>query len=183
MPKLIEYRIPGHPIGQPYYRQGTLYGPGEKVRLPADEIPPGWSRDKAGKIVPWKKNLKTGEVMVGKRHPHAWIELKPGVREKDQEKLNAVDSARQELADLQAQLEEKARLLEELAADAGEAPTKAEGDEAGPTRGVVSEDAAGDAGGEEPGGDGEEASDASDAADPEKKGRGGRRKRAADQDV
>lgn len=59
------YRIPGAPVGVPYYRAGQVYEPGEVVRLPASELAPGW-------------RLVNG---VGRPVlPHAWREVRADAR-------------------------------------------------------------------------------------------------------
>jgi hypothetical protein len=138
--KTIAYRIPAAPLGMAYYRKGTLYEPGSVVRLPADEVPPGWTRDENGKLSPFKRNAKTKKIMPGKRHPHAWLEERPGLV-KDLEARDAKASAKEQLEELRKQLEEQERLVDELE---GQAPTTDDGD-AG-DEGEGAEDAAEDAG-------------------------------------
>jgi hypothetical protein len=162
--KTIAYRIPPSPVGNSYYRKGTLYEAGSVVRLPADEVPPGWTRREDGTLCSFKKNPKTGKIMEGKRHPHAWIEETPGLAQ-SLEARDARQAARDELADLEAQLAEKQRLLEELeeregTADEGDEKPEGEGDDAGAPA---------------------DAEAAGDAEAAPKKGKG--RRRAADQDV
>lgn len=109
------YRIPTDPVGMAYYRQGQRYEPGQKVLLPADELPPGW-RMVNGKPKPVER--------------HAWKLLEPGKRERSDEAVTALAAAKAQAEELQKQLAEQQRMVEELEATSG--------DDAGkPRRGIV----------------------------------------------
>jgi hypothetical protein len=116
-PRTIEYRIPQAPIGQPYYRLGKMYMPGEKVRIPEDEVPGGWVRDPdTKKCVPYVRSQKTGKI-TGRLNPAAWKRLTPGVKEQDEEKISELEKAKLELRAMQEALEEQQRRIDELGDD------------------------------------------------------------------
>lgn len=110
------YRIPAAPIGRGYYRQGTLYEPGEIVVIPANEVPAGWGKI-GGSLRPVA--------------PHAWKEVAPGTSrahvEADEEHGLALARAREQRAELASQLAEQERLVAELETDAGEQESGADG--------------------------------------------------------
>lgn len=118
-PRTIEYRIPQAPLGQPYYRQGKMYMPGEKVRIPEDEVPGGWVRDPdTKKCVPFLRSQKTGKITT-RPNPAAWKRLTPGVKEADEEKISELEKAKLELRSMQEAIEEQQRRIDELGDDAG----------------------------------------------------------------
>lgn len=122
MARTIEYRIPIAPLGSPYYRAGRLYEPGEKVRIPEDEVPGGWVRDpNTGKPVPFLRNPKTGKI-TKRVNPSAWKRLTPGVREADEEKLSELEKAKVEMKALAETARELQRRIEELEGDTGQEP-------------------------------------------------------------
>jgi hypothetical protein len=110
--KLIHYRIPQAPVGQPYYRAGQQYQPGDMVAIPEDELAAGWRHN----------DPKTDKPFPGGPRPvgrHAWKLIEPGKKETSDEKLSKLQEARNARQELRKQLEEQERVLDELEHEEG----------------------------------------------------------------
>ncbi|ACL66762.1 hypothetical protein A2cp1_3432 [Anaeromyxobacter dehalogenans 2CP-1] len=82
------YRIPGAPVGVPYYRAGRMYEPGEIVRLPASELAPGWRvvNGVARPVLPhaWREvRADAGPMLDGHRSRRGIVER--GAHESDED--------------------------------------------------------------------------------------------------